>query len=588
MDEKGETPLWPDSPTDEDLLGFADIAAPIGDAIQRERLDPVALGVFGDWGSGKTTVLKLVGKQFPEPAEGHERKEDEPGTVLVVWTQPWEYDPVLDPKATLIDEVLAAVEAEVSKNEGLAEKLKGRFEDLRKRVDVSKAITLASKTAITVAPPSIDQLAAIFSKESGSAQPTLQGFRSEYAALMDKLEGISRVVVLVDDLDRCLPETVVGTLEAIKLFLSVHRMAFVIAADERSVTQAIATRYEGAPKPQEMARDYLEKIVQIPVTVPALGESDTEAYLALLLLRRHFAGNPEDYDSVIKHCGDARAKSAERVLGELPDGLITGEAASELSLAAQLAPVLARRLGGNPRRLKRFLNAYWLRADIASRRDAELEPPILAKLLILERLDAEGFNTVLDWLQNGELAERLAKVETAEKADGLGPEEAYLFDWAKNGPKLAGETLGPYLRLATSLQSRAGVRSQLRSELRDIVGGLLSDTAGAQKKGISDWEGLGATDQLSVAREMVRDIVADPRRQGDAGRAIEALGNHELSAQEITAGLREMAPKDVEPGLLISVGGIVGGPDLIGRWIESNDLTESSKTAAEQALKRGE
>jgi hypothetical protein len=139
--------------------------------------------------------------------------------VLVVWTQPWEYDPLLDPKATLIEQVLSAVQAEVAKNASLAEKLKSRFADLRKRVDVSKAITLAALTAITVSPPSIDQLAAIFSKDSGAEQPTLQGFRDEYATLMGELEGISRVVVLVDDLDRCLPETVVGTLEAIELVM---------------------------------------------------------------------------------------------------------------------------------------------------------------------------------------------------------------------------------------------------------------------------------------------------------------------------------------------------------------------------------
>ncbi len=587
MTHDGEIPLWPDHPSEEDLLGFADIAAPIGEAIRRERLDPVAIGVFGDWGSGKTTVLKLVGKQFPQPERPQEPKETQPETVLVIWTQPWEYDPVLDPKATLIDEVLSAVQTEVSKNASLAEKLKARFEDLRKRVDVSKAITLAAKTAITVAPPSIDQLAAIFTKDSGTEQPTLQGFRDEYAKLMDELEGISRVVVLVDDLDRCLPETVVGTLEAIKLFLSVPRMGFVIAADERSVTHAIATRYRDAPKPQEMARDYLEKIIQIPLTVPALGESDTEAYLALLLLRRHFEDNKPDYDKIIQHCAESRARSAERVLDELPDGLLVAEAANELPLAAQLAPVLARRLAGNPRRLKRFLNAYWLRADIAARRDAELEPPVLAKLLMLERLDAEGFNTVLDWLQDGELAERLAKIEAAESADGLEAQEAQLLDWAHNGPKLAGEQLGPYLRLAASLQSRAGARSQLRSELRDIVGGLLSDVASTQKKATTDWEALGATDQLAVAREMVRDIVAEPRRQANAGRALQALGATPAPAQELIAGLGEMAPRDVEASLVISIAALPGGHDLVRRWLESGELTQMSTRAAAQALAPG-
>ena len=51
-----ETPLWPDNPTAHDLLGFGDIADPIEEALLRERLDPVAVGVFGDWGSGKSTV----------------------------------------------------------------------------------------------------------------------------------------------------------------------------------------------------------------------------------------------------------------------------------------------------------------------------------------------------------------------------------------------------------------------------------------------------------------------------------------------------------------------------------------------------
>ncbi len=577
----GEIPLWPDHPSGEDLLGFADIAAPIGTAIRRERLDPVAIGVFGDWGSGKTTILKLVGNEFDADGTG----DGDIRAVLVVWTQPWEYDPLLDPKATLIEQVLSAVQAEVAKNAGLAEKLKSRFADLRKRVDVSKAITLAAKTAITVSPPSIDQLSAIFSKESGAEQPTLQGFRDEYATLMSELEGISRVVVLVDDLDRCLPEAVVGTLEAIKLFLSVPRMGFVIAADERSVTQAIATRYEQAPKPQEMARDYLEKIVQIPLTVPALGESDTEAYLALLLLRRHFEGSDDDYRKIIEHCAKMRAASAERVLDDLPDGLIAGDAAKELPLAAQLAPVLAQKLAGNPRRLKRFLNAYWLRADIAARRDAELEPPVLAKLLILERLDAEGFNTVLDWLQHGELTARLTKLEQAEKTDGLDPQEKQLHEWARSGPKLADKQLGPYLRLATSLQSRSGARSQLRSQLRDITGGLLSEVAGAQKAAITDWKGLGETDQLAVAREFAHDVVAEPKRQAHGRRAIEALGKDQAAAHAITAGLAGLAPKDVEPALAIALSAISGGRELIEGWVASGELTAMTSKAAESALK---
>ena len=67
----------------------------------------------------------------------------------------------------------------------------------------------------------------------------------------EDLKPLERVVVLVDDLDRSLPDTVVKTLEAIKLFLSVKKMAFVIAADEENVANAIGRRLRrlGSPSP---------------------------------------------------------------------------------------------------------------------------------------------------------------------------------------------------------------------------------------------------------------------------------------------------------------------------------------------------
>lgn len=101
-----QTPLWPDNPTAQDLLGFADIADPIEEALLRDRLDPVAVGVFGDWGSGKSTVLEILRDRF-----------DQRDRVVVVYTRPWEYDPNIDPKATLIAEVLAAIRAEVAKDQ---------------------------------------------------------------------------------------------------------------------------------------------------------------------------------------------------------------------------------------------------------------------------------------------------------------------------------------------------------------------------------------------------------------------------------------------------------------------------------------
>jgi ATPase subunit of ABC transporter with duplicated ATPase domains len=104
------TPLWADNPATTDLLGFADIAEPILEAVGRDKLDPVAVGVFGDWGSGKSTVLELI----------RDRLAGDEG-VVVVYTRPWEYDPNTDPKATLIAEVLDAVRTVVEEVKGVGE-----------------------------------------------------------------------------------------------------------------------------------------------------------------------------------------------------------------------------------------------------------------------------------------------------------------------------------------------------------------------------------------------------------------------------------------------------------------------------------
>lgn len=68
--------------------------------------------------------------------------------------------------------------------------------------------------------------------------------------------------MLVDDLDRCLPEAVMAALESIKLFLSVPKMVFVLAADQEMVRDAIAANLNSTSRGERLAGRYLEKIAQ--------------------------------------------------------------------------------------------------------------------------------------------------------------------------------------------------------------------------------------------------------------------------------------------------------------------------------------
>jgi hypothetical protein len=572
------TPLWADNPATTDLLGFTDIAEPILDAVGRDKLDPVAVGVFGDWGSGKSTVLELI----------RTRLSGDEG-VVVVYTRPWEYDPNTDPKATLIAEVLDAVRTVVEDEKGLGEKAGERLKSLAKRIQWAKAIALAANTAITFSPPSFDKVVELFgNKEEGPTEPTLQGFRDEFAALMDDLPEITRVVVLVDDLDRCLPLSVIAALEAIKLFLSVQKMAFVIAADRRLVTLSIATRYAPAPRADQMAREYLEKIVQIPVSVPSLGYADTEAYLAVLLLERHFEGDPSGLAQLVAHCDACRTAGGTRLLDDLPDGSVPEGAGADLALAFQLAPILTERMSGNPRRLKRFLNAFWIRSGIAGRRSAQLEPPALAKLMVLEELEPDQFNTLLDWLGRGELSERLAELENREAKPPSPDPFAALRPWAQSPPALAEVDLGPYLRLAASLRHLPGPGSGLRSEINALIEQLLDPSDTKRKAARREASELQVEDRLAIARELIDTLRAQPARQADIAETLGELVVDEVVANDVAARLREVSPESVQPALvtrLITKDAHESLRETVRVWLETDQMEEKAKRAAQLALR---
>jgi hypothetical protein len=117
-------------------------------------------------------------------------------------------------------------------------------------------------------------------------------------------------------------------------------MAFMVAADEALARAAIARHFDASQQGGRMAGDYLEKIVQIPLTIPALGQGDTEAYLAMMLLDQHLDGDQAALLKVAESCSERRRRGEHRVFTNLDSGLVPDLAAEDVALAGELAPVL--------------------------------------------------------------------------------------------------------------------------------------------------------------------------------------------------------------------------------------------------------
>ena len=546
-------PLWPDNPSSQDLLGFGEVADPIVEAVQRDRLDPVAIGLIGPWGSGKSTVLSLIDNRLSTD-----------NSIVVVKTYPWEYDPSLDVKATLIGDVLQVIRGRAEAEAGLEDDLMAAALKLAKRIKWTKAVSLVAKTALTVSIPKWDDVTEIFDlggdATDSESDPTLVGFREEFADYLVAAKNVTRVVVLVDDLDRCLPESVVATLEGIKLFLSVPKMAFVVAADEAPVIDAIKARYEESDDKGEMSRQYLEKIVQIPVRVPNLGLASTEAYLALMLIERHL--DTDQFRGLVSHVGQRRRAGETRLL-EGHAITLGSEAQSDLALAAELAPVLYAQLSGNPRRLKRFLNAYWIRTNIAAARHVALEPAALAKLMVLEELHRARFAELIKWAADGVLSDRLAKLESEEGAAVETWTNAELAVWAKHGPALAHVDLLPYLQLAASLSQLTFTGSGLRAELQELLGRLAGPNNAPRKGAASEAATLTVEDRQLIVGELVGIMRAEPNRQSDLMSSMPTLvGKDDEVAAVLVERLRTMDPAKVEASTPVWISGLRPLPSI--------------------------
>jgi hypothetical protein len=571
-------PLRDDNPSKVDLLGFEDVVDVVETIVTRADLDPVTVGINAPWGGGKTTVLQLLKRRL-------DARED----IFCLLVSPWEYDNKTDPTTALIDEVLGGLEAKLEEAKTFGDKVKGVLKEslkkLRRRVSFAKAVKLAATSALTVTLPGAGALIDLFDTDKPSnddevpPDPTLQGFRKQFAQIMESedLRPLERVVVLVDDLDRSLPDTVVETLEAIKLFLSVKKMAFVIAADEENVANAIGRRLATTGQPIT-SRLYLEKIVQVPVRIPALSRGQTEEYLALLML----ADLERIGDAVIRVKESRPAKPGQLV--QRLDDTLPAERHAEVELAEALTPLLHRYTVGNPRRLKRFLNAYWLRMSFASARGVDLHPDALAKLMLAELYMPDLFGQLLIWLAAGVVAEKVAEIE-----GGTGEHSAGVRDWGELPPRLPAEDLAKYLLLAASLRGETIEEAALPPDLRDLAARLASASQGTRIQARKEAVKLEAAMQVAIIRYLASSL----RQQGapDVQRAlaesiaalVSAPGGAATAAEELLRMRHNMITASVPISLLAHS----QPPELrvlVEDWRDSPEMSETARNACVEAL----
>jgi predicted KAP-like P-loop ATPase len=112
--------------------------------------------------------------------------------------------------------------------------------------------------------------------KADSGSPLLLG---EFRKLVSKLAAQRSVCVLIDDLDRCLPEAALEVFEAAKLFLDAPECTYVMALDRDVIRRGLAVRYKGQNAGLVDPDEYIEKTITLSFDVPPLGRNDAIALL---------------------------------------------------------------------------------------------------------------------------------------------------------------------------------------------------------------------------------------------------------------------------------------------------------------------
>ena len=115
--------------------------------------------------------------------------------------------------------------------------------------------------------------------------------------------GPARVVVYIDDLDRCPPDRVVQVLEAVQLLVKTPLFIAVLAIDERYITRALEKYYDGvlSRRGSPSGTDYLEKIIQIPYRVRPIMASTLENYLRVQVVIQDSATGGAKFSEFSRH-----------------------------------------------------------------------------------------------------------------------------------------------------------------------------------------------------------------------------------------------------------------------------------------------
>lgn len=502
--------MWSDNETTQDLLGYQVHADLLKKLVLDDSMLPLTIGVFGNWGSGKSSLMLLLEEEIKSWIESHGSNKNR---ILQIQFNSWQFDGFESTKMVMIEMILQSITEDIKDHKDIFEKA----DDFLARIKILEVgIFVAKKLYDKFVPdvvksfiPSQDELVKITGEDgykqliSDIQDCNTSKFISQFRELFAKLvedANYKAVIVYVDDLDRCDPKRIIDILEAIKLFVNVKRTAFVIGADERIIEYAIKLHYPIEQKKEEVSSpfsDYLEKLIQLPYKLPKLSDTEQETYLTLLLCKEKMT--PYEFDEIHKDYISFRKydKHSKYNIDNI-NKAFPKKNFSSVEYLLPVLPLMKNFLNGNPRQLKRFLNTMSVRLQLAAVAGfSDVRPDVLVKLMLLEynTLYFRKFEELFKLQRDNKGLLEIKEVESEAKNGNINNElwkegwsSDYLMKWLASEPSLDNVNLQNYFWVARdALKNQMPIASLVTNKVSLIYKRIKAlQSASAVKKDLPD------------------------------------------------------------------------------------------------------
>jgi hypothetical protein len=328
-----------DLPSESPSLGFRQTALALKDVIEGSKPQFV-VGIFGTWGSGKTTLMRAI------------ERELSPVKSIALQFSAWRYEKEPNLIIPLLDIVREGLLKWADQNKGLQQKALATASVVGKAVYsllAGPSLKIGLPNALEISYEANESLARArdFSEKEKEARIPRSFYHAAFRALAESFkeflgaaEGPDRIVVFVDDLDRCLPQGALDVLEAMKLFFDLEGFVFVVGLDQSVVERSIDLKYRDESKPTQDSRDgarqirgadYIKKIFQVPFSLAPVANTQLDGFLPAVY---HESNLP------VAQISEFQSQVAPHLRYVVADASV------------------------NPREIKRYLNAYTISIKI--------------------------------------------------------------------------------------------------------------------------------------------------------------------------------------------------------------------------------